>query len=227
VWREQPKGIEDVDPEFDGENLWTNAPLKRVEVADGRVFTTNAKWKEYQALEFTLRKRFGPDGFQFIANYTYVLRSRAWAQARGFSQFSGYGDQPDAFDPLWYGKPESPHEVKFNGSWTAPWKTIFGISAYWNSGNVYTWTEPGDFGTVPLVRAGSKRVGNNWEADLHLEHPVTLGPIKLAFYFDLFNAFNNQQPTARGGNSAASTTFTKPTGWQSPRQVQVGFKIEY
>ncbi len=227
VWREQPKGIEDLDPEFDGAYLWANAPLKRVEVADGRVFTTNAKWKEYQALEFSLRKRFGPDGFQFIANYTYVLRSRAWAQARGFSQFSGYGDQPDAFDPLWYGKPESPHEVKFNGSWTAPWKTIFGISAFWSSGNVYTWTEPGDFGTVPLVRAGSKRVGNNWEADFHVEHPLNVGPVKLAFYFDLFNAFNNQQPTARGGNSASSATFKKPTGWQAPRQVQIGFKVEY
>ena len=227
VWREQPKGIEDVDPEYDGVYLWTNAPLKRVEVADGRVFTTNAKWKEYQALEFMVRKRFGPDGFQFIANYTYVLRSRSWSQTRGFSQFSGYGDQPDAFDPLWYGKPESPHEVKFAGSWTAPWKTIFGITAFWSSGNVYTATAPGDFGTVPLERYGSSRVGNNWEADLHVEHPVTVGPLRLALYFDLFNAFNNQQPTSRGGNSVSTATFRKPTGWQAPRQVQLGFKIEY
>ncbi|MCX7894819.1 MAG: TonB-dependent receptor [Thermoanaerobaculum sp.] len=227
VWREQPKGIEDLDPEYDGEYLWGNAPLKRVRVADGRVFTTDAKWKEYQALEFGLRKRFGPDGFQFIANYTYVLRSRSWAQARGFSQNSGYGDQPDAFDPLWYGRPETPHEVKFAGSWTAPWKTIFGITAFWSSGNVYTATRPGSYGTVPLERYGSSRVGNNWEADLHIEHPVTIGPVKVALYFDLFNAFNNQQPTARGGNSAATATFRKPTTWQAPRQVQVGFKLEY
>ncbi len=227
IWRRQDRGIDDVDPEYDGIYEWTNVPVESL--------SPGTRWKEYQALEMSLRKRFGPDGVQLAASYTYVLRSRGWPNTGGsessdsLSQRVGYGDNPDLFNPLWYGKLESPHLVKAFGSWTAPWKTVFGLSAYWTSGNLYTRYDPlsGAYDNVPLERLNSSRVGNNWEADLHLEQPFAVGPVTMAVYADVFNVFNNQQATDRSGNSANSSVYTLPTRWQSPRQVQLGFKIEY
>jgi hypothetical protein len=65
--------------------------------------------------------------------------------------------------------------------------------------------------------------------------------VKLAGYIDLFNMFNNQQPTARYARQCkdfdpeagickrgqADPRFKRPTAWQAPRRFQIGFKIEY
>ena len=232
IWREQKRSIEDLDPEYDGVSLWSNGPLKSVTVDDGRVFETDNPWKEYQAIELTVKKRPGPDGFQLLASYSYLITSKGWLSTGGsttstpYSQFSGYGDQPDAFNTLWYGEQQSPHTVKVFATWTAPWKMSIGIGTYWNSGYLYTRTRPGSYGTTPLEELGSSEVGDNWEADLHIEQAVRLGPVNLALYVDAFNVFDNQQPTARGSNSATTSTYNLPTGWQSARQFGIGFKLE-
>jgi len=233
IWRQQKKSIEDVDPEYDGVSLWTNGPLHHVVVEDGRVFDTNAKWNEYQGIELSLKKRLGPDGFQFLASYAYAIKANGWPGAGGttstntpYSQFGTYGDNPDNFDPRWYGRIQSKHWLKAFGSWTAPWKMTIGMSAYWNSGWLYTRQEPGDYNYLPLERAGSSKVGNLWEADLHIEQPFQLGPVMLTVYGDIENAFNNQFPTSRGANAATTSTYTLPNAWQSPRALVAGLKIE-
>lgn len=226
VYRKVKKNIDWYDPEDDGEGIITNVPK------------TGKNWSEYQAIEAALRKRFGPDGFQFIAAYTYVFDQKNWAtnwwNALPYAFVGPYSELS-----RWYGRAEAKHEVKFNGSYTFPFKTIVGLSLFWSSGNVFTpyGTTPDGY-SYPLAKRGSATVGNNWEGDLHLEQPFTIKGLRLAAYVDLFNMFNNQQRTARSarkysqydpqtGQFTVDPTYRRPTAWQAPRRLQIGFKIEY
>lgn len=226
VYRKVKKTIDWYDPEDDGEGIITNVPK------------TGKNWSEYQAIEAALRKRFGPDGFQFIAAYTYVFDQKNWA-TNWWNALPGAFVGPYSELSRWYGRAEAKHEVKFNGSYTFPFKTIVGLSLFWSSGNVFTpyGTTPDGY-SYPLAKRGSATVGNNWEGDLHLEQPFTIKGLRLAAYVDLFNMFNNQQRTARSarkyslydpqtGQFTVDPTYRRPTAWQAPRRLQIGFKIEY
>jgi len=229
VWREQENLIDNYDPEVSGYYYYTNIPDAAKE------YVGNKKAVEHQSLQLSLRKRFGPDGFQFITSYTYVLKDKSWPGAFGGAWRNSIYFQfwnPDKLTPLWYGMDEltPEHNLKFDGSYTFPWKTVVGLSAYYNTGNHYTpttWEAPSTgWSAVPTAERSSLDVGDNWEANLYLEQPVRVGPVELAVYANIFNAFNNQQPINRTGNQDLAT-FGDPTQWQNPRQVQIGFKIEY
>ncbi len=133
---------------------------------------------------------------------------------------------PELVDPLRYGRTHGPHRVKMFGSYTMPWRTVVGMNASWYSGNVYTATKAGVYGAVFIEERGASEVGANWEADLYLEQPFTVGPLGMAVYANVFNAFDNQQVTSRASNSALAT-FRDPTSWQSPRRFEVGFKLDF
>jgi hypothetical protein len=90
----------------------------------------------------------------------------------------------------------------------------------WPDGS-WTW-----YTTYFVGDRGSQEVGDNWEADLYIEQPFKIGPLDLSIYANVFNAFNNQQPTARL-NNVDYDTYGEPSAWQSPRRVQLGIKIEY
>ena len=217
VWRWQDTQIDWYDPTASGRYVITNVP-KASDVG-------NLKWSEYQAVALSLSKRFAQDRLQFLASYTYVIKNDAWGltwRDLGFFTFTN----PELVNRNYYGSTQSPHHVKFNGSYVLPWGTIVGASAYWDSGNVYTATQAGTYGQVFIEKRGSSSVGNNWESDLYLEQPFKIGPMALSLYANVFNVFNNQQPVARASNSLLAT-FEQPTAWQSPRSVQLGFKIQY
>lgn len=229
VWREQDNLIDNYDPEATGYYYYTNIPRA------AREYVGDLKAVEHQALQLSLRKRFGPDGFQFVSSYTYVIKDRSWRGAFGGAWRNSIYYQfwnPDTLTPLWYGMDEltPKHNLKFDGSYTMPWKTVVGLSAFFNTGNHYTpttWQAPSTgWSAVPTARRSSLDVGNNWEANLYLEQPVRLGPVELAVYANIFNVFNNQQPTNRRGNQDLAN-FGTPSAWQNPRQVQLGLKIEY
>jgi hypothetical protein len=224
VWRKQKEAIDWYDPSGYGYYYITNVPKQAIK--DG--YDLPDKISEYQALQLELRKRFGPDGFQFIANFTYSFKNDAWAndwRSVGAFVFTS----PEAMNKLWYGRSTGKQYLHLAGSYTMPWKTVIGVNAYWTDGNVYTpYTYVGATVTaIPLAERGSSTVGNNWESDLYLEQPYKLGPVTLALYANVYNMFNNQQPTSRGGLADTASTFNKPTAWQTPRSVQLGFKIEY
>jgi outer membrane receptor for ferrienterochelin and colicin len=231
VWRQQKRTIDSIDPLGSGVYTWTNWP-QTVTLPDGTVYPSNGYFTQYQGLELTVRKRYGPDGFQFMASFSHLFKAKGWPGSGGttssnsYTQWWGNCTDPDSCNPLWYGDTQSPNWVKFFGSWTAPWRTVFGLSGWWTSGNLYTRYVAGDFNNVPLEAAGSSRVGNNWEADVHIEQPVKVGPVDLAIYADVYNVFNNQQPIARNGNLAA-VSYNLPTSWQTPRSFGVGFKLDF
>ena len=217
VWRWMDTQIDWYDPTASGYYLITNVP-KKADVG-------NLKWSEYQAVALSLIKRFAQDRLQFVANYTYVIKNDAWGltwRDLGYFTFTN----PELVNPNYYGSTESPHHVKFNGSYVLPWGTIVGASAYWDSGNLYTATKAGTYGQVFIEKRGSSKVGSNWEADLYVEQPFKLGPVGVSLYANVFNIFNNQQVAARASNSELAT-FRDPTAWQSPRAFQLGLKIQY
>jgi hypothetical protein len=223
VWREQPTTIDFYDPEQSGSYYVTNVP----EAA--KAYVGDKKVSEYQAVSLTVRKRETSDRLQFMANYTYVIKSRAWSTAWR-NVWPGYFLDQESLNTLWYGESESPHNFKLYAAYSLPWKTSIGMNFNWNSGNVYTpyyYAEDGTYGQVPLERRGSYRVGNNWEGDLMIEQPVTFGRFEAAIYSNIWNVFNNQQPIGRGGYRDSTSTFKKPTGWQNPRQVEVGIRLRY
>ncbi len=219
VWREQPYVIDSYDPEETGVPLLCNFPKDcGSDIGD--------KYMEYRAVELNLKKRFGPDGFQFLAAYTHVFKADSWlADYRGAvpGTVSSYASN----NPLWYGRMEGTDEFKVTGSYTMPWKTTVGITAFWNSGAVYTPTHVDSAGyTIPDARRGSKEAPDQWEADLHVEHPISLGPFDLAVYFDLFNAIN-RQGVATVNPTTTSANYGKPSTWQAPRRFQAGILIQY
>ncbi len=217
LWRWQDDQIDWYDPTASGYILITNVP-KESDVG-------NLKWSEYQAVSVGLLKRYGKDRIQFIANYTYAFKNDAWGvtwRDLGFYTFSN----PELVDPQRYGRTHSPHQFKFNGSYSMPWNTVVGLSAYWDSGTLYTATTAGTYGAVFTEKRGASRVGNNWEANLYVEQPFKLGPLAVSVYAQVFDLFNNQQVTGRASNSDLAT-FGQPVAWQSPRRVQLGFKLSY
>lgn len=227
TYRTQDRMIDWYDPEYTGYYYITD-PIKQAR-ADG--YDIPNKVMEYQAVTLELRKRFGPDGFQFMANYTYAIKDHSWSLANNWRSVSSFLFwNPETVNKLWYGRNNSKQLFKIAGSYTFPWKTVVGINGYWDEGNVYTATRPpgaGEIGTVPIEERGSSKVGSNWESDLYIEQPVKVGPVTLALYANVFNMFNNQQVTGRGTSSTVTSSFRLPTAWQSPRSVQLGFKIEY
>jgi hypothetical protein len=234
IWREQENTIDFYDPNSTYFYLITNVPDAAADYPEVGEELASKPLFEYQALQFQLQKRFGPDGFQFLTNYTYVIKSDAWEIGwSGRNKFLGLFVAPEYMDPQRYGKQEGAHYFKFNGSYAFSWRMVLGLSAYWRSGYRYTpvsWMWPDGswtwYDTVFTDERGSLDVGRNWEADLYLEQPFSIGPIDVAVYANVFNLFDNQQPTARE-NNVDYANFGDPYAWQAPRQWQLGFKITY
>ena len=47
-----------------------------------------------------------------------------------------------------------------------------------------------------------------------------------SIYANVFNALGLQRPTARQGNHDLAT-YGQPSGWQNPRRIELGAKIEF
>jgi hypothetical protein len=233
VWREQDSTIDFYDPEASFYYLITNVPDAAADYPEvGQELASKPYW-EYQALQLQVQKRLGPDGFQFIGNYTYVIKSNAWDSGYQRNKHAWLFWAPEMMDPQRYGRQEGRHYFKFNGSYVFDWRMVLGLSAYWRSGDRYTpvsWKWPDGswtwWTTVFTDERGSLDVGNAWEADLYLEQPFKVGPVDLSVYANVFNLFDNQQPISREGN-VDYDTFGDPIAWQSPRQYQLGFKLTY
>jgi hypothetical protein len=219
VWREQDSQIDVYDPEAAGDYFITNVP----KTSD---FGSGVKWSEYQAIMLDFEKRFSDDRISITSNYTYSFEANAWSGAWFRDLLLFTFTNPEAIDPNWYGRTESPHTFRFFGSYICPWDMVVGLTAFWNSGTAYTPFNSGEYGLVPAAERGSARVGNNWEGNLYIEQPFTIGPVSVAVYANVFNMFDNQQPTGVQTRTYLST-YREPTAWQAPRSYQLGFRLEF
>jgi hypothetical protein len=228
VYRTQQDMIEDFDSGTNGDP-----------VADDGEFTWSNElgtWSKYSAVSLELRKAFGPRGFQFLTSYTYTLDNEGHATgtlSTFGSQGSGYGDTSVSLVNR-YGTLDTPHQFKFAGSWGHTWgrfSLTTGLSAWYYSGKVYAGIQrvPTDAGTGTLYTepAGSREIGNEYRADLHVEGLFNIkGAIGLGAYIDVLN-LGNQQMATRVQTNVASGSFGEANLWQTPRRYQIGFKFEF
>jgi hypothetical protein len=211
------------------------------------------KQKEYQGIEFTLRKNLAEDNFQFLASFTYNKTEGVWGDA---SESTGHADNPYNYYN-WYGKRNNyPFMVKFNGSYFAPWGFIFGANfayyagpSYNRYGTVVTSADGewgGDtFSNYYPYEAGSANLPDRWALDLRVEKEFKLSSrLVFGIYFDIFNAFDNQEAvdidgyigrlTLVGDEPGAAFTVTSPSStylqhdqWQAPRSYFIGVKLDF
>jgi outer membrane receptor protein involved in Fe transport len=179
----------------------------------------------YRALEFSANKRFS-NNYQFIASYTY---SSLIGNYEGlFRNDNGQSDPniTSLFDLVsllngLYGRlpNDRPHQLKLDGSWRAPFKTMFSASFRAQSGIPFNALVPhlvyGDnegFGVprgtaiVPDNSAlangnagkesaiGSNRTPFTHNLDIGVYHPIQFGENRqLRLQLDWFNVFNTQR----------------------------------
>ena len=227
IWRQQKTAIDWYDPEASGYYYITNVPGAARDWPDTGQAIADKKFLEFQSIQFSAIKRLGPEGLQVVANYTYNIKHRAWAQNwRNTGAF--VFTSPEAMNPLWYGSNEFKHDLKLNFTYNTPWTTIVGLNLYWNSGAPYTpiTYEGAEYTAIPLAQRGSKTVGSDYDGTLYIEQPLKLGPITASVYANMFNLLNTQRPLTRQGNHDLAT-YTNALTWQNPRRLELGFKIEY
>ena len=180
----------------------------------------------YRALEFTATKRFAKN-YQFIASYVYSSLTGNYEGL--FRNDNGQSDPniTSLFDLVsllknTYGRlpNDRPHQIKFNGSYTTPWKLVVSGNFYAQSGvpfnqliphpiygNNEGFAVPRGTAIVPntgaTVTGGSAGVENavgksrspfTSNLDLGAYYPWKLSESKqLRFTFDWFNALNSQR----------------------------------
>jgi TonB-dependent receptor-like protein len=90
------------------------------------------------------------------------------------------------------------HQFKLSGLYLTPWKLSVGLSAYYRTGTPLTRYGYSDIYAryeFFLTRRGAEgRTPDNYEADLHLGYPLTVGPTTFKFLFDIFNLLDAQRP---------------------------------
>ncbi len=222
--------------------------------------------REYEGVELSVRKSLS-NNFQFLAS---ALWSELTGSYDGLFQASTGQLDPNlnsAFDYYDFSvnntgllSGDRTWQFKFDGSYQFDFGLTAGLSAYWRTGTPMTamgyssgyasWeyylSERGAFG----------RVDDQYEADLHLDYPISFGGDReLKILFDVFNLLNRQgevtrstryttgnedyQPldwntgqisTIRPGDPNSPPTnpaFNTATTWQQPRYVRLGVRFSF
>jgi hypothetical protein len=90
------------------------------------------------------------------------------------------------------------HQFKVSGVYESPWKLSVGAAAYWRSGTPLTRYGYSDaYGRYEFFldnRGSEGRSPSNYDIDVHLGYPITLGPATVNVLLDVFNVLNSQRP---------------------------------
>jgi carboxypeptidase family protein/TonB-dependent receptor-like protein len=166
----------------------------------------------YKGLQVDATKRFS-NNWQAIASYVY---SRLDGNFDGeYAPFTNVGADPnitaayDYFDFFTNGSDltkitnngplsnDRRHQFKVSGVYNTPWKLELGASAYWRSGTPLTRYGYSDaYGRYEffLTKRGAEgRTPSNYDLDVHLGYPLTLGRTDLRFLLDVFNVLDTQR----------------------------------
>jgi hypothetical protein len=131
------------------------------------------------------------------------------------------------------------HQFKASGIYNTPWKLSLGVSAYWRSGTPLTRYGYSDayrryeFFLTPRGSVG--RTPSNYDADVHIGYPMTVGRSTLNLLLDVFNILNTQRPVLlderygfqESDNAlpkAANPNFLKPVVRTPATSARVGVR---
>lgn len=211
----------------------------------------------YKGVQFDATKRFS-NNWQGIASYVY---SKLDGNYDGeYAPFTNVGADPnisaayDYYDFFTDGRNlgkitntgplsnDRRHQFKASGVYFTPWKLSVGVSAYWRSGTPLTRYGYSDaYGRYEffLTKRGAEgRTPSNYEADVHLGYPLTLGPGKLNLMLDIFNVLDAQRPVLldqrwgfRESDNELSTpsnpNYRKPVLRTPPTSVRLGVRYSF
>jgi len=217
----------------------------------------------YRAVEFTLDKRFA-DNFAFQASYVY---SSLIGNYEGlFRNDNGQSDPniTSLFDLVsllknMYGRlpNDRPHQLKFNGTYTTPFKLVLSSNFYLQSGIPFNQLIPHPVygnnegfavqrGTALTladapggISAGSNRTPMTWNLDLGFYYPIKFSESKeLRFTADWFNVTNSQRAVTLDNTFSINSGVTgvppvtnpfwgKGLIFQYPSAFRIGAKFSF
>jgi hypothetical protein len=232
--------------------------MRRIYTLDfSQTFPAPKPKRVYKGIELDATKRFS-NNWQALASYVY---SKLDGNFDGlYAPFSNVGADPnisaayDYYDFFTNGSDLSKitnkgplsndhrHELKLSGIYQTPWKLSIGLASYYRSGTPLTRYGYSDiYGRYEFFltqRGAEGRTPDDYEADLHLGYPVTVGPATVNFLFDVFNLLNAQRPILlderwgfQESDNASPTPvnpdYLKPVLRTPPRSLRLGLRISF
>ncbi|HVT05236.1 MAG TPA: TonB-dependent receptor [Thermoanaerobaculia bacterium] len=232
--------------------------MRRIFTLDySQTFAAPRPVRIYKAIQLDANKRFS-NNWQGIASYVY---SKLEGNYDGeFAPFTNVGADPnisaayDYYDFFTNGSDLSTitnrgnlsndrrHQFKASGTYESPWKVAVGVSTYWRSGTPITRYGYSDaYGRYEffLTRRGDDgRTPDNYDADLHLGYPLSLGKTTLNVLFDVFNVFNTQrailvderwgfQEADNASPTPVNPNYKKAVLRTAPTSVRLGLRLSF
>jgi hypothetical protein len=178
---------------------------------------------------------------------TYQTLNGFKAGGSGTNYNSGnYYNQPwynDAMASYWYG--DLGHETligRVQATYFFPGGFYLGANMDWDNGNAFTtttsdiWAPTGQgYSSYPNGKADMPRMadfmnlriqfGFETTSELPVDVPFFDDTVMLGIYFNVINVFDNQVETSVT-TLITSENYGLPLAWQSPRSLQLGFRIE-
>ncbi|HEV8579354.1 MAG TPA: TonB-dependent receptor [Thermoanaerobaculia bacterium] len=222
-----------------------------------RTLPAPAPQRIFKGVQVDATKRFSKN-WQALASYIY---SKLEGNFDGlYAPFTNVGADPnitaayDYFDFFTNGSDltritnkgplsnDRRHQFKLSGVYLTPWKLSVGLSTYYRTGTPRTRYGYSDiYGRYEffLTRRGAEgRTPDNYEADLHLGYPWTVGPATLNFLVDVFNLLDVQRPVLldqRWGFQEADNSSPTPVNPDygkavlrtPPRSYRLGLRVSF
>jgi hypothetical protein len=220
-------------------------------------FPAPAPKRIFKGIELSANKRFSKN-WQALASYLY---SKLEGNFDGlFAPFTNVGPDPnisaayDYYDFFTNGSNLSNitnrgslsndrrHQLKLSGLYQTPWKLNLGLSAFYRSGTPltrYGYSDAYGRWEFFLTRRGAEgRTPSNYDADLHLGYPLTLGPATVNFLFDVFDLLDTQravllderwgfQEADNASPTPVNPNYGKPVLRTPPRSYRLGLRVSF
>jgi hypothetical protein len=207
----------------------------------------------YRGIELLARKSFGKSAW-LQASYVYSSLHGNYDGAINEQNAGPVPGRNTDFDAsaLWYNAYgrlflDRPHRFRFDGYWITPLRLSVGLQAYVASGaplDKLGYFDPYQTPLIYLVPRGSAgRMPTQWEANLTLGYPITLGPAIVTLQAYVYNLFNNQIPLTRNNDWTISANdsyssfdpnrpsnnedFGQFTSRQAPRVFRAAVRVSF
>jgi hypothetical protein len=130
-------------------------------------------------------------------------------------------------------KNDRPWHLKIQFAYNLPWDVLFGASFQYMSGVPYSTTvrvypTQGQRTIIDKQRNGHDRMDALKVLDLRFEKILTLyRNLRISALIDVYNALNGDTVLGWASYSIVSSAFKDPARMATPRQIQLGLKLQF
>jgi len=261
IYRDYAEVIEDFLCRDDGTYCIGNPGkgiMKRIFTLDySQTFPAPDPKRTYKGVQIDVTKRLS-NNWQALASYVY---SKIDGNFDGlYAPFTNVGADPnisaayDYYDFFTNGSDLSRitnkgplsndrrHQFKVSGIYFTPFNLSIGLSAYYRTGTPLTRYGYSDiyarYEFFLTDRGAEGRTPDDYEADLHLGYPISVGAAKINLLVDVFNLLNAQRPVLlderwdfqESDNASPTPTnpsYLKPVLRTPPRSYRLGVRVSF